>query len=552
MKTRSTTPKVILAIMGVILLVFISYCLIASNSSYLKTGGVKKNPEGVVFIPKKSPLMVSLLINPDKLSSLAQLLPNNGEQKRVVRAMEQLRSNLLTSARVDSPEDIKSWLGDEITLAVTSLDYDYSPENGIQPGYLLAVKNKSPELAKEFLQTYYSREIVSNEVELILEDYQGVNIVYQHPLTDDSPVKQVAAAVVADFVLFANDLPVLKDAINNAQAVDLNLAHDLDYQSAIASLPQKKVSIVYGNLPLTSAWITNQSTIANPDIYQSLTLSLALNPQGLITHTALSGVNTEKNQAPSLTSPPQTLNYIPEDSILTIAGINLTKLGENISNGITNHNPLAEIIYQGIHPLELKTELDFNEEIFSSVSGEYALSLSKNTINNSLEWLFINQKQENSLAKTLDNIAQNRGLSVGQLPLENTTMTAWTKLVTTSENNFSRLQAEVKGVHSETSNEEIITNSVNLLSKVFSTPFESLLQSSDFQESIKALPQANNGYLFIRWQDLAPYLRNRFPIIKIAELAFKPLFDNLESVTITTEGTQDGISYSTSFFHLKG
>lgn len=84
--------------------------------------------------------MVSLLINPDKLSSLAQLLPNNGEQKRVVRAMEQLRSNLLTSARVDSPEDIKSWLGDEITLAVTSLDYDYSPENGIQPGYLLAVK----------------------------------------------------------------------------------------------------------------------------------------------------------------------------------------------------------------------------------------------------------------------------------------------------------------------------------------------------------------------------------------------------------------------------
>lgn len=56
MKTRSTTPKVILAIMGVILLVFISYCLIASNSSYLKTGGVKKNPEGVVFIPKKIPL----------------------------------------------------------------------------------------------------------------------------------------------------------------------------------------------------------------------------------------------------------------------------------------------------------------------------------------------------------------------------------------------------------------------------------------------------------------------------------------------------------------
>lgn len=551
MKTRSTTPTVIIVVISFILLVFIGLRLITGNTSYLIQGGVNRNPQGVVFIPKKSPLMVSLLINPDKLGSLAQLLPNNGEQKRVVRAIEQLRTNLLTQAKVDSVNDIKSWLGDEITLAVTSLDYDYTEENGIQPGYLLAVKNKSPELAREFLQTYYNPEVVSNTVELILDDYQGVNIVYQHPLSDDSPVKPVAAAVVGDFVLFANDLPVLKEAINNAQAVDLNLAHDADYLGAIASLPPKKVSLAYGNLPLTSAWITNQGKIENPEINQSLTLTLALNPQGLITHTALSGMSEVENQPPSLISPPQPLNYIPEDSILTVTGINLAKLGENITEGIKNHNPLAEILYQGIHPLELNTELDFNQEIFSSVTGEYALSLSKNTLNQELDWLFVKEKQETSLTETLDEIAQNRGLSVGTLPLDDTIMTAWTKLVTTSENNFSRLQAEVKGVHSETENNEIITNSVDLLSKLFSSSFHSLLESGDFPETIKALPETNNGYLFIQWQELSPYLRRRFPIVKIAELAFKPLFDNLESVTITNEGVKDTISYSTSFFHLK-
>lgn len=552
MKIRSSTPQVIIVVISIILLLFIGLRLITGNTSYLTQGGVKKNPEAVVFIPKKSPLMVSLLINPDKLDSLAQLLPNNGEQKRLLKAMEQLRTNLLTQARVDSPNEIKSWLGEEITLAVTDLDYDYTEENGIQPGYLLVVKNKSPKLAREFLQTYYNPEALSDSVELILDNYQGVKIVYQHPLTDDSPVKQVAAAVVGDFVLFANYLPVLKEAINNAQAVDLNLAQDADYLEAIASLPPKKVTVVYGNLPLTSAWITNQGKTNNPEINQSLTLTLALNPQGLITHIALSGVTQVENQPPSLTSPPQTLNYIPEDSIFTVAGIDLAQLGENISEGRKNHNPLAEILYQGIHPLELNAELDFNQEIFSQVGGEYALSLSKNSLNQELDWLFVKEKEETSLSKTLDEIAQKRGLSVGTLPLNDTMMTAWTKLVTTSENNFSRLQAEVKGVHSETDNEEIITNSVDLLNQVFSSSFQSLLESEDFQVTVKALPKTNNGYLFIQWQDLSPYLRRKFPLVKIAELAFKPLFDNLESVTITNEGVKDSISYSTSFFHLKG
>lgn len=552
MKSRSFSPKISIVFVSLFLLILLVWGLFSGNYyGYLKKGGPKRNPESTVFIPKRSPLMVSLLVNPDRLGVFANLLPSSQDQKRVLKSFEQLRTNLLSQAQVESVKDIQDWLGDEITFAVTSLDYDHDRDNGVKPGYLLAVKNTSPELAREFLQSYYSKQAVSNNAELILDEYKGVKLVYQKPLTPDTPIKQVAAAVVADYVLFANDLLVLKDALNNAQAVDLNLAHDVEYQNSIVSLPSEKVSIAYLNLPSTSAWITNKSNIENPTINQSLTVSLSLNPQGLVTHTALSGVNEQENQSPRLSNPPQTLAYIPSESIFTVAGLDLQKLWQEINVGLIKKTPFSQILYQSIHPLEESLQLDLGKEIFPQVTGEYALSLSINQENKELDWLFVNeQNQETSLTAKLDILAKERGLSVGNLPLANNTITAWTNLITTSENNYSRLSAEVKGVHTKKESYEILTNSVNVLSHILSHPEQNLLQSSEFQGVIHALPSNNDGYLYVRWQPLKPYLVQKFPIIKIADLTFKPLFDNLQSLTITSEGVEKGIQKSTIFFNL--
>jgi hypothetical protein len=551
MKSRSIVPKIAIVVVGVIFVAIFSLWLFSGiYSNYTTKGGVKNNPQGVVFIPKQSPLMVSLLINPDKLGTIANLLPSNGEQKRVLKAIEQLRTKLLSQAQVDSVEDLRDWLGDEITLAVTSLDYDHNIDNGVKPGYLLVAKNKSPQLAREFLQTYYGKQALSNTAELIFEQYKGVNLVYQRPTVAGTEIKQVAAAVVADFVLFANDLQVLKEAINNAQAVDLNLAHDLAYQKAIASLTDKKVSLAYLNLPTTSAWITNQGEIATPYINESLTLSLALNPQGLVIHSALFGVSEEENQPPSLAAPPQTLAYIPDNSILSIGGVNLQGFWRQIKAGLDNNNPLPQLIYQSIHPLEESLKLDFAEDIFPQLTGEYGLSLSIDEITKELDWLFVTEKQEELLTDKLDNIAKDRGLSVGKLPLENNTITAWTQLIATSENNFSRLEAQVKGVHTQKDSYEILTNSVNILSNALSNPEKNLLQSKDFQSIIQALPNNNDGYLSLKWQLAEPYLIKKFPVIKILELGFKPLFDNLQSLTVTSEGVENGVRRGTIFFNL--
>ena len=542
MKSR----KVLIALVGVIVVAVFGFYVFSSKSvNSLVSIKVKENPQGVVFVPKQSPLMVSLLINPQKLASVTQFLPANQESKKIMTVMDKLRSTLLTQAQVDSLEDLKGWIDDEVTFAVTSLDYDHNSDNGSQPGYLLAVKNNDRQAASEFLQTYYNKDVISDTSELIFDEYEGVKIVYQHPLSEKSPVKQVAAAVVGDYVLFANDLPVLIDALNNAQAVELNLNHDTVYQNALQSLPPEKVTVVYLNLPSTSAWITKQPEVSSPNL-KSLTLSLQLNQQGLVTHTAFF-TGAEEDKKPTLTQPPQTLAYVPSSSVFAIAGMNLQALGENLAQGLETHNPFAEIASQIITPLESSLELNFQEDIFAQVTGEYALSLSAQQDKPSFDWLFVNQVNDEPLSPNFDRFAQQRGLSIGDLPLEDDTMTTWTKLITSEEAQFSTLQAEVKGVHSQVDSYEILTSSVELLSESIQDSDSSLLASSDFPENITVLPSANNGYLYLQWQPLKPYLVARFPLLRIVEFSFKPLFDNLNSVTLTNEGVTEGMEISTVF-----
>ncbi len=362
-------------------------------------------------------------------------------------------------------------------------------------------------------------------------------------------IKQVATAVIGNFVLFANDLPVLKSAINNAQAVDLNLAHNSAYQKEIATINQPKIGVAYLNLPATSAWIANQSEIEDKLIEQNLTINLSLHPQSLITRTAFFGVKGEENQPPNLSSPPNALKYIPDDSVFTAVGTNLNQLWQQITS-LPEKSPLRQIINQTLNPLESNLNLNFAEDIFAKVTGEYALSLTQDEMSANLDWLFINQIETEPLGSYLDNIAKNQGLSVGDLPLQNKTMTAWTKLVTTSKNNFASLSAQVKGVHTQTESYELLTNSVNVLQKTLSNKSKGFIDNSQFQATIKALPQDNDGYLYFDWQKLEPYIIQQFPVIKVTQLAYKPLFDNLQTVTITSEGAENGVRRATIFWNL--
>ncbi|PSP09674.1 MAG: hypothetical protein BRC50_16995 [Cyanobacteria bacterium SW_11_48_12] len=366
------------------------YWLLSQSPLTLRGGGITAHPTAAMFVPKQAPLMGSILVNPDRMEAYRQLRANPGERRRSRRELQRLKKSLLNNTGLDYRQDIQPWLGQEITLAVTSLDFDRNQENGAQPGYLLAATAQDAELAREFLQSYFSQQAATGTSDLVFEQYKGVNLIYRHSLTSCGEKKpcppSISSAVVGNFVLFANHPKVLRDAINNVQVPDLNLQHSSSYQQTRQTIEQPRIGEAFVNIPAVTAWLADEPASEIPE--QRLTLALSLDPQGLRSETALLGVEgDESNRKPALSEPVEALQYTPASSILTAAGVNLNQVWTKISAGLEGDHSLARLLQQSRRNFQNRFGIDLPEEIFSWVEGEYALSLLP-----SRDWVFVAEK----------------------------------------------------------------------------------------------------------------------------------------------------------------
>ncbi|MGB7521362.1 MAG: DUF3352 domain-containing protein, partial [Spirulinaceae cyanobacterium] len=377
MKLRSFF--ITLAVVSVILLSLGGgsfYWLLAQSPLSLLQGGVRSEPAAAIFLPKQTAVMISLLVNPDRLESFRQLVAAPDERRRAHQEFNQLKNSLLANTGLDYQTDVRPWLGDEVTLAVTSLDFDRNGENGTKPGYLLAVTTKDKQRATDFLQLYFAKATTSGTTDLVFEDYKGVGLIYQTPLeacTGEGCPKTIASAVVGDFVVFANNPKVLRDAINNVQATDLNLQNSRPYQQALQTTEEKRIGVVFADLPKLSSWLASQPALDTNEVKQRLAVALALNRQGLVAETALIGAKDVDEQGAVLSEPVEALQYIPGSSVLTLAGEDLNQLWEDISGGLETDNPaVAGLLTRAVASLQGNWGLNLPEDIFSWVQGEYA------------------------------------------------------------------------------------------------------------------------------------------------------------------------------------
>src|SRR4028118_1063992 len=187
------------------------FWLTSQSPLNLLKGGAVTNPTATIFVPKQAPIVASLLVSPDRLEAFRQLVARPANRRRSRAELKQLEDSLLANQGIDYRRDIQPWLGDEITVAVTSLDFDRNRQNAVQPGYLLATTTKNAQKAREFLQLFYSKQAIAGTEELVFEQYKGVSLTYERPIapivgSNQTPTPPVwTSAVVGDrFVLFAN------------------------------------------------------------------------------------------------------------------------------------------------------------------------------------------------------------------------------------------------------------------------------------------------------------------------------------------------------------
>jgi len=504
-------------------------------------------PNAAIFVSKLAPVTVSLLTNPERLQSLDR----KGE-------LSQLKTSLLAKSGIDYKQDIQPWLGNEITLSVTTVDIDRDPENGRQPGYLMALSTDKPEKSREFLDLLFSRRVLAG-ANLAVEQYEGVKLI-----SDDSQPQQdsLAGAVVDGFVLFANDPKVLRDAINNVQAPDLNLSSSSKYQKATQQLPKASLATAFLNLPAVAEW----QGLELPEVtFDSEIISLSLNSKGLLAETNFLTDSEITPVSEPLSKPVKALDYIPDGAGLVISSSHLNNLGSSDLAKLWTQAKTAlsgsgtDAISSLVKPLaevEKSQGINLAEDIFSWVKGEYALAVLPHAGEGAADWVFVVEQLEDvpEGISRLDAIASSRGLSISSFNLNQQKIFAWTELNAVSKETDTQarpafaIEAKVQGVHTTLGNYEIFASNLETLNEAIASKKSSLMSDSEalrrnrsFQDSIAAIPQPNQGYVYLDWTKSQTLLERQLPILQLVEVVGKPFFQNLRSLTISSYGSEKGL-----------
>lgn len=564
----------------------------------LLDGVANAQPEAAVMIPKQAPAMVSLLVNPDRVEALRQAIAPLGRRRAARHEWQQARDAWLTRSGLTYDRDVQPWLGDEVTLAVTTVDIDRDPNNGREPGYLLAAAANDPDRAREFLQLFWQKQAL-NGINLIFEQYKGVKIVHGEALDliprgwakrlaqggRVSTQTDLATALVADrFVLAANDPKVLRDAINNIQAADLSLLREPDYQRELAALPPDRLAIAYvnptalGELLAPATATRRQSKALLPAEWlaalpaHSATLSLKAERSGLVTEAAwvaADGLTLVATESP-LTEPATATRYLPSTATIALSGTNLQQLTQQWQQ-ILGDGPIAQAIAPLLSQVETSSGLNLQNDLLAWNTEDFALGLIPVEVGDQAaeralgefpgDWVFVARRTPETTAALdrIDALAKQQGLTLGTLNLDSDQLaTVWTQLIAPSSaglmgwRNAGQVSTQVQGARATVGDYEILATSVPALAAAVQAGRDetaSLLGDHLWQSVTTTLPVPNDGNVTLSWPAARPVLRRLIPLFRLVEVPLRPLFDRLDRLSFTSEGGPENLRRFSLFAH---
>ncbi|WP_448565106.1 DUF3352 domain-containing protein [Trichothermofontia sp.] len=587
-----------------------AYAILTSGPFSLIRGGVQTQPAAAFLVAKQAPVMVSLLVNPDRLERATQVAVPADQRRQVRSAFRLFQQRLLASSGFDGDyaRDLQPWLGEEISLAVTTPDLDYDASTGLQPGYLAVLATRHPDQSRAWLQRFWQRQAGAG-AELVFEDYKGVTLIYSDVTThgtaagEGRPVSQtalpfqrdfmhtLATAVVGDrWVVLANSPKVLREAINNLQVPDLNLASSPAYQASLEGLERPRIGFAYVNFGQFQAWqraarspMTGKALVAGSGAtasgamapeeprYGSLALNLGLTQQGFRLDTALlpaPGQTLPSTSAP-LTAPVAALQYVPASSALVIAGVDLQQFWQQLQTDLQGYPQAEQGMTQWVQNFRERYGVDLPTDIFSWVQEDYAIGVlptvapsapfSASGLLPRTDGLFIARRsaQTEAAIAHLDEVAQSRGFSTGPFPLGEQQVYAWTRLTTTTKPRpFRRggdkpeIKADVLGVHTTVEDYEIFATSLEAMSAALAAASTRADRSSPLTDAIVRTNTPNDGFVYLNWHEGRSAIVQTLPLFRLLEFAAKPLCDRLDTFIFSSYGSNHGIKRGTAFFRL--
>ena len=525
------------------------------------------------FVPAKAPFAFSLLVNPDKLIVRQQALPD-ADSSRVLAIAQQVENAFFKDSPLSYERDIKSWVGDEVTVACTQLDLDFDESNGQQPGYLLALEiaPMRSQQAKESLRLFWQTQSL-NGSRPTSEQLNGVRLLYREqpiekggqPSRSADPFDNLGAAsalVGNQFVLFANDVRVIRRSLRATETAT-NLAQNSWYRSAADRLPQKRLGLAHVDAALLLQ--SNAQSSGVPSLgANSIVASLELAPKGLVSTALVSPVFDSYPRAfdtPSSTDllddglgrqPSQSaadaislLSFMPRDSAIALASRDLSQLVSAL--GGASSKTLPDFLrLQASNPDKSLRETESLP--WAWVKGDYAMARMRS---GQSDWILAVERSAEGVAQ-LDELAKSQGYNAVPLDINGQTAIAWTKFKTRPRSRSGNLETEILGLHlpsriqtgDQTSDQtseqpggyEIFASSIAAMDAALNAANSSLLNDPRLVDSIadaKQSPERHlEGYLYVDGATALSALAQNSNFKRI-EQALRPVTSQINMLTAT-------------------
>lgn len=532
------------------------------SAPFIQPAKLALQPAATLFVTRQAPLMASLLVNPDRLALLEkpgeasnELSTASIDRPGMTTQLKQWQQSLLAETNLDYERDVQTWLGDEVTFAITSADVDRDPQNGLQPGHLLVLSVQNSELARESIQRFWQRRTKN----LTTDSFAGVTLTYAADNAGQTrPASQLTSAIVGDrYVLFANAPKVMRDALNTAQVPELGLDRSFDYQQALEKFSTPKLGLVFANLKQFDRWQPESSFLSAlvPEqigAFESLVTVVKPEANGLLADVML--FLKEPGSQPIETDRPinlgEILKFVPNGSNVALVNQDLQQTWQQWQNDLSDQ-PWAQNWQKTIADLQQQWGIDFSETILTWAKGSFTLAQVPSSNSAQPDWLFVTHRSPEIAAgiEQLNQIAQQQGVSLGSFPLGDQTIYAWTKLVTGKANpttGISSLEAKVQGVHTAIGDYEIFATSLEAMERSL-VAWQGTPTSSEMQTAAAHLQTPNAGYLYLNPQNLGRALQK----LVGSEALVKPSESGVRSAVVSSYGIDEIGLRAGIFLNLK-
>ncbi|MEM6836714.1 MAG: DUF3352 domain-containing protein [Cyanobacteria bacterium P01_C01_bin.120] len=528
--------------------------LTSSNPRSLISEGGQEKPLAAQFVPRQSPLMVSLLARPDRLWQLRQLLTAADRRSVARQEWRSLQQSLEDWLGWNYEADIRPWLDQEVSLAITTADLDYDATNGLQAGYLAVLSCQDAVAAQEALHLLWQRRAAQGR-NLIFETAAGTALISDQPLTTVAAaqlptsssglaLESLATAMVGDrYVLLANDSRVLRQAIATYRAPDISLAKAAPYRDAIATLPPNRIGWMTVNLPNLLTWLGSEA----PEMQQSIKpagqranfifVSFKAFAGGLLGDAAIAAAPglsfaSEQTVPPATRSSPQSmLAMLPASTLFATVGGQLSQQLATLNTNFGGYQVTQQAIRDIFSPLALDSDLA-TAELGSALQDDYALGFLPGA---KPSWLLLTPTTPEKVA-AVDAYAAAQGLTVSHLSYESRPVTVWTRFSLNRPDDRSALSltTQIIGVHTSIQDYEVLATSFMGLEQVWQQSATAPMSRPDLDQLIAQLDSVNTDLTYFNWPALAPLLVKRIPWLQAVTAAGQPFSSHIGPIVISS------------------